>query len=275
MKQEKEVIKKNNIDLISKIQELSQTIENLPIRARIQYGLMGSQITPKAFNELFKSVTGGTAKMGPGYTLTLDLNISRHLSLLEYLSKIKLPNCNYIRIHNIPKDNAFVKEFLERSLPNCVNQIWLNESNPEAIDAEFYFKSICKATKSAKHNFFLCNFELNSHQVVKYLASTKHCNCLVGFVSCNLKTSTVPDFKNYLDGAQFKNIGLTNCGQSDRSDWSSNFKNFENFIEGLSQSSYIKNNLKSLHLTSCGMEVTAVRACLDANGLKNVQTLGA
>ncbi|CAI2381523.1 unnamed protein product [Moneuplotes crassus] len=155
----------------------------------------------------------------------------------KYIANAKLQNTSTPPSLNLAHPSIFLNPSLstQRTSPD-----WLPP------DAQPAHRSMTCPTR-LEDNRNTNNFEVSQHQMGVLLAANKDKKSL-GFISCKLDLSSVPQFGGALQGSTIEGLDLNGCGLSELGDWENNPSHFENLIEGLAKEQDFKNNLKMIVL---------------------------
>ena len=88
---------------------------------------------------------------------------------------------------------------------------------------------------------------------------------MIWMLRCKLMTDDVVNFKNSLQGFNWKRLNFSKWGCEGYSDWGNHPERFSNLIEGLGKSDDVRKNLKEIGLKQCGIERSKVEEIFEEN----------
>ncbi|CAI2360400.1 unnamed protein product [Moneuplotes crassus] len=264
-----EEIKKKDL-AIENLEEENKTLyqEIEQLKQRHDRGIQDEVLLSYSdFNLHYKNITREALELNPESRLTLSLNDPNHLACLVDLPT-KMPDIDKLDLKKIPGDSQEIKSFLRNKFPNKVRVLnfnWQSEINPSM---DFYMRELVTISKNVLKQFFIYKFEISQPNLIMLLSVCKK-KTWIGFITCKLKLASVPNFGGRLSGSTIYGIDLNSCGKSEYGDWENNQMHFDNLMNGLSQENDLKNSLKKIKMTKCGLEADQVTSILLKYGFRD------
>ncbi|CAI2368859.1 unnamed protein product [Moneuplotes crassus] len=226
--------------------------------------------TLKGLSHSYKVFTKKKNIIEKNSELVIDLEDSSNLEFIECMGSNILANLETLKIFNIKNKMPVVKDFIFSSFPQQANRFHLN-CGGSVINSDQIIDVVCYMNPKIAETLYLYNLEVGQIQMRTLFQLTKDNKKFLGFPCCKLELDTVPNLQHCLIRSKIQTLALSYCGKPEYCDWRNHPERFENLIKGLSQSEDFKKNLKSLHMTQCGMAKYKIQQILDSNGFEKVK----
>ena len=105
------------------------------------------------------------------------------------------------------------------------------------------------------------------------LQSAKHIHT-IQFDQCYIEIDSMCNFEDNLDGSTFKKLDFDDSGQSSKSNWNKDGREFKNIIEGLSKVESVKQNLEEIGLSQCNITKDLALKIIKNGGFDDVKVTG-
>lgn len=227
-------------------------------------------VSNEHFDQLYYEVTGKIENINEKCWITLVLRYGKDMMFLMRFKDKKFPNLNRLDLNNVPACNTFVEKFLRKSFPKVIQTFSFNWDTKQLSNIDFYLKAIIKIAPRIKHTLHLCNFEINSEQLIAIFKAFNHVEW-VWFNFCNLNVPKLLNLKDYLGDFYIQNLSFWGSGGQNYSDWSYHPNKFENIIDAIGQFEFPKLNFREISMHECGMDYEVVEAILKDNGLNSAK----
>ncbi|CAI2386637.1 unnamed protein product [Moneuplotes crassus] len=226
---------------------------------------------PKDFDILYSVLTGKKSKVGPNYSLNLDLSCEKDMKFIQKL-KGPIPDVKNLQMESLPQDcEEVVNRFMADNFPSRVGNFDFN-LNSKLVRIDPYLDEILAVKARIQVKLSLYKLKLSKQQLCKVLEECKHLKT-IGFNYCNLKIPSVPYFEDDLSESKIQYLGFDYSGDGDYSDWDQNPDEFCNLIKGLSYCEDFTANLSGIYLKNCGLSKIKIDEVFSRNGLTKVQIL--
>ncbi|CAI2369402.1 unnamed protein product [Moneuplotes crassus] len=142
--------------------------------------------------------------------LGLDFSHIKDKKFAQKLMLCKLFDTDALRLYNISMKNKKVLEFCALSFPDKVDILYISPLfQAKQKNGSTYFNFLIRNSYKVVCMVFLICFTLNISQLKRLVAAYKHLNIL-GFNSCKLSISSVPDLSKALINCKLKTLSCEN-----------------------------------------------------------------
>jgi hypothetical protein len=143
------------------------------------------------------------------------------------------------------------------------------------VDVTPYHSSLVSFLRASRlQNTYIYNCSMDQEQFWDILEASKYSFTDVYFYKCKIGEVEERDMSQRLEGATFNRLLLHDCGGSNYSNWGADQKSLMNIILSLGKSQSVKDNMKNIHLGSCGVAKQTIQQALNTAGLPNVTIQG-
>ncbi|CAI2375028.1 unnamed protein product [Moneuplotes crassus] len=204
--------------------------------------------------------------------LSLDLKNSTNNFFCKKMLNVPLGPKRGITFNDLSKPNKHIKNFLTNCIPpNGVQILILKAAILCKIDA--YLPIILHLSSKIPKRISLTNFKISSMQLKRFLGANRQKKAME-FTYCKFSFKTVPDFDRYLERTEIQRMYFCCCEEDGFSDWVNHPEEFENFINGLSQSD-LKDSLQQVgYGWKCELKRSYVVSIFEKYGLGHVRIHG-
>ena len=193
------------------------------------------------------------------------------MSLLKNLSKLKIPQLNEIKLNSVPEDWEEVRSFLSKSISN-INILRFNYDDKAELSASKYLESLKVASTKTSNQFFVDKNNFSSDEFRELVCAAKGTKKLY-FVYDKIPLDEQVDFGN-MEGSKLEHLSFPYSGGSSYSNWNAHPMRFENLVASIAKSQGLRDSLKTLNISYCGITREKAQEILNKYNLKSVELKG-
>ena len=221
---------------------------------------------------LYEQFIGSKLSINSSSSITLDCSKDSCMSLLRVLANFKLPITNYYRLDKVPADSKFVRAFTA-NLSKNQKQFYFNWNSSSKVESSKYIRELRLAADNTVNDFGVCNLTFSVEDFKSLVVSVKHVKSLF------IRNSLIPldskfDFGDQLDSSNIQYFDVYQSGNKDNGDWAAHPERFENLLEAISNSLALRNSLKTLGITDCGVSKEKAEQVCKKYGLNELKITG-
>ncbi|CAI2371931.1 unnamed protein product [Moneuplotes crassus] len=224
-------------------------------------------------NKKVEPLDPDSEKVSYNSTLGIWFNKIRDEKLLKSLKCLKVFDIDCLYLGQIDSKNRRFVNFLQSSFPNKIKKLAFVSNDLMDLKRPNYLNFLTRLSSKVAHEVYFRDFRIGLPQLKRLVAAFRHVRTL-RLQYCRLSIPSVPDLSKALKNCQIQKIYLFGSGDSDLSDWKSNFDEFVNLVQGLASSPYLRLSLEEVFVNDCGVTQNKVEEVFEENQLGGVKIIG-
>ena len=193
------------------------------------------------------------------------------MSLLKILSKLKIPQLNYIVLNSVPVDWEEVRSFLSNSI-STLNNLYFNNDYKVELNASEYLESLKVASTKTSVDFTVNKTTFSPDEFRDMVCAAK------GTKKLYFQFDIIPfdkqvDFGN-MEGSKLECLSFRYSGGPSYSNWKPHPMRFENLVASIAKSQGLKDSLNTLSIYDCEIAKKKAQEVLNKYNLKSVELKG-
>ncbi|CAI2366744.1 unnamed protein product [Moneuplotes crassus] len=207
------------------------------------------------------------------FKLKMYFELPGYMEFTKKIKFLKFVNVNEVCLYIGKKRNKDIMNFIDFSLPNKTNELYISLSLEMQLNRTTYLNSFIRISSKVTRKAGFNSFCLSLRQLKKLVAAYRHVETL-GIYECKLSISTVHDFSTSLKNCKIQTISLGKTGDKSCNNWKDHPDEFKNLIQCFATSSDLKKSLRKIDIWKCGIKQSEANEILAENQLEEVEITG-